>query len=216
MSITRPSGSGPPRAANLLFEVAALDVLHHQVMAILSVEAVGDRGDRLMLQLREGVGFAREVFVGLDPLLLVDEVIDHLFDRARAIGQALVVRQVDHPHSAAAEQAFDSVADLQNGAGRERLVRQSAGCASTSPCNQQTQQSRKYCPFHPPALAATINSRAAAIRIVVAAQDFADRLDLSTCAVSPSLHSISRSPRLSLSAAPRLRPVRSGARRASA
>ena len=75
-----------------------------------------------MLQLRERVGFAREVIVGLDPLLLVDEVIDHLLDRAGAVGQALVMRQVDHPHPAAAEQALDLVAILQNGAGGERLV----------------------------------------------------------------------------------------------
>ena len=39
---------GQRAAANrkFFFEVAALDVLHHQVVAILSVEAVGDRGDR--------------------------------------------------------------------------------------------------------------------------------------------------------------------------
>ncbi len=104
----------------LLLEVAPLDVLHHQVMAISELETVGDRGDRLMLQLRERVGFAREIFVGLDPLSLVDKVIDHLFDRARTIRQALVVREVNHPHPAAAEQPRDLVASLQDSAGLER------------------------------------------------------------------------------------------------
>ena len=92
---------------DLLLEIAPLDILHHQVMAILVVEAIGDRGNRLMLELRERVGLAREIFVGLDTLLLVDEVIDHLLDRAGAIGQALIAREVDHPHAAAAEQALD-------------------------------------------------------------------------------------------------------------
>ena len=60
-----------------------------------------------MLELGQGIGFAREVVVGLHPLLRVDEVIDHLLDRAGPVGQALVMRQVDHPHPAAAEQTLD-------------------------------------------------------------------------------------------------------------
>ena len=104
----------------LLFEVAPLDVLHHQVMAIGELEAVGDRGNRLMLQLRERVGFAREIFVGLDSLRLVDKVIDHLFDRARTIRQPLIAREINHPHPAAAEQPVDRIAALQYGARRER------------------------------------------------------------------------------------------------
>ncbi len=108
---------------NLFFEVAALDVLHHQVVAVLIVEAVGDRGDGGVLELRERVGFAGEVIVGLDPLLLVDEVVDHLLDRAGAVGQAMVMREVDHSHPAAAQQALDLVAILQNRAGGKRLVR---------------------------------------------------------------------------------------------
>ena len=105
---------------DLFFEVAALDVLHHQVVAVLVVEAVADRGDGRVLQLRERVGFARKIIVGLDPLLRVDEMVDHLLDRAGAVGQALVVREVNHPHPAAAEQAIDLVALLQNRAGGER------------------------------------------------------------------------------------------------
>ena len=89
-------------------------------MAVGELEAIGDRGDRLMLQLRESVGFAREIFVGFDPLRLVDKVIDHLFDRAGAIGEALVAREVNHAHPAAAEQPLDQVASLQKGAGLER------------------------------------------------------------------------------------------------
>ena len=58
--------------------------------------------------------------IGLDPLLRVDEVIDHLLDRAGAVGEALIVRQVDHPHPAAAEQPFDLIAMLEDGAGGER------------------------------------------------------------------------------------------------
>ncbi len=77
---------------NLFFEVAALDVLHNQVVAVLIVEAVGYRGDGGVLELRERVGFAGEVIVGFDPLLLVDEVVDHLLDRAGAVGQAMVMR----------------------------------------------------------------------------------------------------------------------------
>ena len=75
-----------------------------------------------MLELRERVGLAREIFVGLDPLLLVDEMVDHLLDRAGAVGQALVVREVDHPHPAAAQQALDLIAVLQHRAGGERLA----------------------------------------------------------------------------------------------
>ena len=73
-----------------------------------------------MLQLREGVGLAREIVVGLEPLLLVDEVIDHLLDRAGAIGQALVAREIDHSHSAAAEHSLDQIAIGEGGAGVER------------------------------------------------------------------------------------------------
>ena len=103
--------------SELLFEVAPLDILHHQVMAILIVEAIGDGGNRLMLQLREGIGLAREIVVGFESLLLVDEVIDHLLDRAGAIGEALVAGEIDHAHSAAAEQPLDRVATRENGAG---------------------------------------------------------------------------------------------------
>ena len=98
-------------------------------MAIGELEAVGDRGNRLMLQLRERVGLAREIFVGLDSLRLVDKVIDHLFDRARTIREALVVREIHHAHPAAAKQPRDFVAPLQNGAGfeRARLLRRVFG-----------------------------------------------------------------------------------------
>ena len=89
-------------------------------MAIGEFEAVGDRGNRLMLQLCEGVGLAREIFVGLDSLRLVDKVIDHLFDRARTIREPLVGREVHHAHSAAAKQPRDFITPLQNGAGFER------------------------------------------------------------------------------------------------
>ena len=120
-SITRPSVQRLAASrGELFFEVAALDVLHHQVMAILRVEAIGDRGDRLMLQLREGVGLARKVVVGFEALLLVDEVIDHLLDRAGAIGEALVVREIDHAHSAAAKHPLDLIAACEHGAGIER------------------------------------------------------------------------------------------------
>ncbi len=104
----------------LLLEVAPLDVLHHQVMAVGDFEAIGDRGNRLMLQLREGVGFAREIFVGLDPLRLIDKVIDHFLDSAGTIREALIARQVDHSHPAAAEQFLDTVAVLEHRVRRER------------------------------------------------------------------------------------------------
>ncbi len=116
----QPLGQRLAARRELLFEVAPLDVLHHQVMAIGELEAVGDRGNCLMLQLRERVGFAREIFVGLDPLRLVDKVIDHLFDRAGPIREALIVREIHHPHPAAAEQPLDLVARLQQRAGLER------------------------------------------------------------------------------------------------
>ncbi len=98
---------------HLFFEVAALDVFHHQVMAIFLIEAVADRGDRGMAQLGQGIGFAGEIFVGFAALLRVDEVIDHLLERARAIGQALVLREVNHSHAAAADQLLDQVAVLE-------------------------------------------------------------------------------------------------------
>ena len=65
-----------------------------------------------MLQLGEGIGLAGEVFVGFDPLLGVDKVIDHLLERAWTIGEALVARQVNHPHPTAAEQPLNLITIL--------------------------------------------------------------------------------------------------------
>ena len=154
-------GQRTAASRNLLFEVTALDVLHHEIVAILGVEAVGDRGDRGVLELSQGIGFAGEVVVGLDSLLRIDEVIDHLLDRAGTIGQALVMGQVDHPHPAAAEQAFDLVAVLQNRTGRQRLVGQSPGCSSIRHQSANTTITETLS-VPPPAFAATTNSRAAA------------------------------------------------------
>jgi hypothetical protein len=39
-------------------------------------------------------------------------MVHHLLDGARTVGQALVAREIDHPHTAAAQQAFDSVSLL--------------------------------------------------------------------------------------------------------
>jgi hypothetical protein len=47
-------------------------------------------------------------------------MIDHLFDRARTIREALIVREIHHPHPAAAEQPLDFVTRLQESAGLER------------------------------------------------------------------------------------------------
>ena len=120
----QPLGQRLAARGQFLLEVAPLDVLHHQVMAVGELEAIGDRGNRLMLQLRERVGLAREIIVGLDSLRLVDKVIDHLFDRARPIRQPLIVGQIHHPHPAAAEQPPDLVAALQH---RARLERSRVG-----------------------------------------------------------------------------------------
>src|SRR5216684_2300092 len=95
-------------------------------MAVLIVEAVADCRNRVMFELGEGIGFARKVFVGLDPLLRIDEVVDHLLDGAWAVGQALVARQINHPHPATADQTLDEVALLQQRAPLER-ARQGCG-----------------------------------------------------------------------------------------
>ncbi len=182
--MTRPSASGPPLHRDFLLEVAPLDVLHHQVMAVLIVEAVGYGRNRGMLQLGEGVGLAGEIFVRFQPLLRIDEVIDHLLDSAGPARQALVARQVDHPHPAAAQQALDQVAILQDGAAGQGsrdggvgvgLVRRLAGHLKFVPGNSfRETRSRKLLGYStkittaemlsvpPPALAATISSRATA------------------------------------------------------
>ena len=114
-----------------------------------------------VLELRERVGLAREVFVGLDPLLLVDEVIDHLLDRAVAVGQALVMREVDDPHPAAAQQALDLITVLQHRAGGKRLVGQGARCARIRHQSANTTITETLSD-PPPAFAATTSSRVAA------------------------------------------------------
>ncbi len=78
-----PFGQRPAANRDFFFQVAPFDVLHHQVMAVLVVETVADPGNRRMLQLREGVGLAGEIFVGLNPLLRVDEMVDHFLDGAQ-------------------------------------------------------------------------------------------------------------------------------------
>ncbi len=102
------------RGTRSLLRGYALDILHHQIVAILVVEAVADCGDSRMLQLRESIGFAREIVVCLDPLLRIDEVIDHLLDRAGPIRQPLIMGEVNHAHPAAAEQTIYPVAPLQD------------------------------------------------------------------------------------------------------
>jgi len=52
-------------------------------------------------------------------------MIDHLLEGARTIRQALIVRQVNHPHPAAADQTLDRIASLKYGAGFERTRQRS-------------------------------------------------------------------------------------------
>jgi hypothetical protein len=73
-----------------------------------------------VLELRKSIGFAGKVLVGFESLLRVDEMIDHLFDRAGTARKALVARQVNHPHAAATQQPLNFVSMLKDDAGLER------------------------------------------------------------------------------------------------
>jgi hypothetical protein len=73
-----------------------------------------------MFELRKGIGFAGKVLVGFEPLLRVDEMIDHLFDGTGAAGKPLVVRKINHPHAAAAQQPLNFVPMLEDSAGLQR------------------------------------------------------------------------------------------------
>jgi len=101
-----PNGSGKTTTLKLISTMLLPDsgrILVHGADTTTTADVV-----------RERVGFAGEVFVGLESLRGVDKVIDHLLDRAGPVRKALIARQVDHPHPAPAEQAFDPVAVLQN------------------------------------------------------------------------------------------------------
>jgi hypothetical protein len=106
--------------SELLFQVTTFNIFHHQVMAVLVIETVADRWNGGMLQLGESISLAGEVFVGLQALLGIDKVVNHFFDGAWTVRQALIMRQVDHPHAAAAQQAFNSVSLLQYNSRLER------------------------------------------------------------------------------------------------
>ena len=54
-TIFRELAAGRPE---LLFQGVALDILHHQVMAVLLAEAVEDARDMLVIELGEHVGLA--------------------------------------------------------------------------------------------------------------------------------------------------------------
>src|SRR5215472_2317977 len=160
-------------------------------MPVLVIETVGDRWNRLMLKLGECVGLAREIFIGLYPLGLVDEMIDHLLDCARTISQAAVAGQVDHSHAAAAEQPLDRIAALEQGSGVER-----AGhgiCCISHPSQFANTTTTETLSVPPPAFAAAISSRAASSGLLWRRRIRAIS-GSSTCAVSPSLQSNIRSP----------------------
>src|SRR5215472_6172847 len=104
----------------LLFQVTAFNIFHHQVMAVLVIETVADRWNGGMLELGESISLACEIFVRLQALLGIDKVVNHLFDGAWTVGQALIMGQVDHAHAAAAQQAFNPVSLLQYNSRLER------------------------------------------------------------------------------------------------
>ena len=86
---------------------AALDVPHHEVELPVALAGVVDRDDVRVLERRRELGLREEAHA--EPLVVRDLGREEL-DRHRAL-QAWVVRAVDDPHPATADELLDTVSE---------------------------------------------------------------------------------------------------------
>jgi hypothetical protein len=91
-------------------------------MAVALTEAIEDGGNSRMIQLRKRVSFAMEVFDRTGAFFRIGKAVEDLFYCATAVGQALVVGDIDEPHAAAGEEALDAVSSREKRSGLELSI----------------------------------------------------------------------------------------------
>src|SRR5215207_5339056 len=82
-------------------------------MAVAFTEAIEDGGDRRMVELSQGIGFAVEVFDRAGAFFMIGKTVEDLFYCTAALSQALIGGNIHETHATTRKEAFNAVSSRE-------------------------------------------------------------------------------------------------------